>query len=105
MVEKQTVTIEEISNNNDEKTIENKIEIELSDGKKAVMDFSDMSTRILMKARMLQGENSQMSLSVYMISLITKFNGENLTPEEICDLDMNDFLLLEGTFTVRKKLI
>lgn len=103
MEEQQTISISEIQQENKTEDNPKIIKFELSDGKKVEMDMNRATGKLLMEARLLQENTQKVSLSIFILSLLCKFDGLSLSADEILDLNLDDVLLLEGVYTTKKK--
>lgn len=98
----ETITLEEITKETEKQ--QNIKTITLDDsGIKVEMDKTRLNGHLLMKARELQGNSAEnVSLSVFLASLVCKFNGECKTPSEILDMSVLDVFQLESIILEKK---
>ena len=98
----ETITLEEITKETEKQ--QNIRTITLDDpGIKVEMDKTRLNGHLLMKARELQGNSTEnVSLSVYLASLVCKFDGERKTPSEILDLSVIDVFQIESIILEKK---
>lgn len=98
----ETITLEEITNETEKQPNIKNITLEDS-GIKVEMDKTKLNGHLLMKARELQGNSIEnVSLSVYLASLVCKFDGECKTPTEILDMSVLDVFQLESIILEKK---
>lgn len=98
----ETITFEEITKETEKQPNIKTITLEDS-GIKVETDKSRLNGHLLMKAREMQGNSAEnVSLSVYLASLICKFDGECKTPSEILDLSVIDVFQLESIILEKK---
>ena len=74
-------------------------------GKKVeFFDIQRADGHMLMKARMLCSEGT--SVGLYILSQICKVDGEQITQQDIMDMDFEDVIELENQYTnLKKKLL
>lgn len=102
--EQQTITIAEIEQEKESDNNPKIIKFELSDGKKVEMDFEKANVRILMKARLQQEQcKNAVSQSLFVLALICKIDGKEYSVDEILDLDIHDYVLMEQVYLNKKK--
>lgn len=98
----ETISLEEITKETEKQPNIKTITLDDS-GIKVEMDKARLNGHLLMKARELQGNSTEnVSLSVYLASLVCKFDGECKTPSEILDLSVIDVFQLESIILEKK---
>lgn len=98
----ETITLEEITKETEKQPNIKTLTLEDS-GIKVEMDKTKLNGHLLMKARELQGNSAEnVSLSVFLASLVCKFNGECKTPSEILDMSVLDVFQLESIILEKK---
>lgn len=98
----ETITFEEITSETEKQPNIKTITLDDS-GIKVEMDKTKFSGHFLMKARELQGDSAEnASLSIFLASLICKFDGECKTPTEILDMSVLDVVQLESIILAKK---
>lgn len=98
----ETITLEEITKETEKQPNIKTITLDDS-GIKLEMDKARLNGHLLMKARELQGNSAEnVSLSVFLASLVCKFNGECKTPSEILDMSVLDLFQLESIILEKK---
>lgn len=102
-IQQETISIEEIKQSDKTEGNAELLNFKLSDGKSVEMDLAKANGRMLMNARMMQEKTQGISLSVFILSLLCKFNGQKYSPDEILDLNLDDVLLLEMAYQTKKK--
>lgn len=85
---------------NDDHTV-----LTLTSGVEADMDFTKATGRTLVKAR--TATNGDFRATAYIIAEVTLFDGKKITGEDILDMDVADYALLEASWNERneKKLL
>jgi len=98
----ETITFEEITKGTEKQPNIKTITLDDS-GIKVEMDKTRLNGHLLMKARELQGNSAEnVSLSVFLASLVCKFNGECKTPSEILDMSVLDVFQIESIILEKK---
>lgn len=102
MEEQQTITLEEITKETEKKANIKSFTLEES-GLKVEIDLQKLNGHTLMQAREMQESSAEkVSLSIFLASLVTKFDGECKTPTEILDLPVIDVIQIESTILEKK---
>lgn len=98
----ETISLEEITKETEKQPNIKTITLDDS-GIKVEMDKARLNGHLLMKARELQESSAEkVSLSIFLASLVCKFDGECKTPSEILDMSALDVFQLESIILEKK---